>query len=579
MLRRVSLNRILPPAVLLILVWAFFYLPAHFDPEPYHDGSQFPAALGVSNGLVVHSEVFSAYGFMTAWLQGIAVEVLGPTLLSIRIFTVVAILVAALLLYQLFSIVLRRPWVSLLATSAWIVMWPGISVSWGTPLLPWPSLVYLDFQLACVILILTSYRRTRLRRTALFLAGAFASMALLTRINYGFFFCVGMAITLLALRRRMSLSGIQFGVIALGFLTPILVSGLALLKTDSLNEFLQQSILGPLGGAVKTSHTDFEFLLNAYIRGSLPILMALLILWVIGQRWMWSPWKYQSLVAIAVAALTVIATTGVAETPLRQEVLKLLTWAPGLDTQAMQVCFVFVILTVAGTLFSFAFLIAKKWIIRSRKSVSLDTPSSGDTVVFFLLLTAALTSLSQIYPVADPNHLWWAVPLPMVFVCFGLCHRASSRTSTAMICVLFLPALFVAPIATWRYYEVPRTEIKTGSLSGMYVKTAYLSDYLKVDALLSTLKPASTKFLCQGGLFTTWTGVNLASDPAYVDYAYGVDEARIDTKPDSVIFCEEDGAEGSALEYARSHGLRVTSQTGRVELSYFARVNMLKLER
>ena len=574
-----NLKRVVAPLCLSILTISFFFFPAHFDPEPYHDGSQFPSALGLTEGLTTHAQVFSAYGFLTTWVQSAAIAILGPSLLSIRILTVVTILIAALLTYSILNTVLRRPWFSVLACSAWIVMWPGVSVNWGTPLLPWPSLVYLDFQLACVVLILRIVEGVHRPRMHLFFTAALGSLALLTRINYGFFFCLLMLCALVAFRRRIGLTPVDFLFGALGFLSPLIVSGVVLLATNSLRDFWEQSIAGPLNGEVETSATDLQFLENAYLRGSIPILIALGVALWLSRRWKCSSLIYGTFIAAVTGVLTVISTTAILESPLRQLILERLTWAPGLDTQAMQVCFVFAIVTIAATLGMIVMLMIRRLAFFPRFLTNDFFPWNGKPVIFYVLLLAALASLVQLFPIADPNHLWWAVPLPLVFTCFILCDSGSLRTTAAIACILFAPMLIVAPYSGLRYYEVPRSQVNSSSLAGMYVKTSIASDYAKVDALLGSLKPRSTKFLCHGGLFATWTGEYLASDAQYVDYAYGTDERSLDLSPDSVVYCEEKGAEGAASDYAEANGLRVVGETGPIALSYFAQINLVRLAR
>ncbi|MFM8154867.1 MAG: hypothetical protein ACKOAF_02145 [Actinomycetes bacterium] len=574
-----QLKRFLAPFFLGVLTTAYFFLPAHYDPEPYHDGSQFAGALGLTEGLATHAEVFSAYGFLTTWIQGAAVAILGPSLLSIRILTILTILIAVLLTYSLLNSVLRKPWLSVLACSAWVVMWPGISVNWGTPLLPWPSLVYLDFQLACVVLILKIIDGVSHPRMYLFFAAFFGSLALLTRINYGLFFCLFMLFALVAFRRHIGLNHEHFAPGIIGFLSPLIVSGVVLLATSSLRDYVEQSITGPLNGAVKTSATDLLFLENAYLRASLPIFIALgFVLWL-SRRWDCGSLVFGVVIAAVTGVLTAISTTAILESPLRDAILTRLTWAPGLDTQAMQACFVFAIVTIAATLGMIVVLLVRKLASSPRFLSKKSLPWNGSPMTFYLLLLAALSSLVQLFPIADPNHLWWAVPLPLAFTCFILCYSASSRTTAAVACVLFAPMLLIAPFTGFRYYEVPRSEANSPSLAGMYVKTSLASDFAKVDDFLASLEPRSTKFLCHGGLFATWTGEYLASDADYVDYAYGTDQRSLDLDPDSVVYCEERGAEGAAAEYAETHGLRVVDETGPISLSYFAQVNLVRLAR
>ena len=90
-----------------------FWVVSPLDPEPYHDGSPLPAAIAVADGMTVHQDVFSAYGFITAWAQGGVVRLFGTDLLTIRYFTAVLVAVVAVLIFILGRWVSRSLWIAI----------------------------------------------------------------------------------------------------------------------------------------------------------------------------------------------------------------------------------------------------------------------------------------------------------------------------------------------------------------------------------------------------------------------------------------------------------------------------------
>ena len=67
------------------------------DVDPYHDGFIYPMALLVSQGGVPNKDFFSMYGPMAPFVQGIWLDVFGPSLLNLRIHGAILIVTISIL--------------------------------------------------------------------------------------------------------------------------------------------------------------------------------------------------------------------------------------------------------------------------------------------------------------------------------------------------------------------------------------------------------------------------------------------------------------------------------------------------
>lgn len=547
-----------------------FGIAAPMDPEPYHDGSQLPAAIAVSEGMVVHRDVFSGYGFITAWFQGLAVEIFGPRLIVIRMLTAVLLALISVLMYLL----ARRARLDLLWSAGvallWVAAWPGRAVMWGTPLLPWPSVVYLVFQLGALLVFLRALTNERHRATAFAAAGALTGLAVLTRLNYGAAFTLALVIALAVFSRSRGITWRNWLAAIAGGLAGMGIPLIVIAAQGALPAFIDQSVVGPLQGKAIVKRTEWFYYENAYFYGSSLLLLAVLaVLWLSGRGWIGRR-TFQAGVAVTTLGLTIWATTAIDNSPLRNLILTKLTWAPAMDGQAVQPLFLAAIWAV---LFTGAVGAVVAWQVVRRQRIT----GSVDQVLITTLALTSIASLVQLFPVADPNHLWWAAPIPLVLLVYGLTVTASPRSKWAVPTLLIVPSLLVSVLTSVVYLQRPRAEITTGTLAGMRIDSNLFSSVAKVDRLLADVKPGSAHFECSGGLLAVWNGEYLASGPGYVDYAYGLGRSTPPSPPSRFFRCVQWGQHESAAMGAEAEGFRVVRRTGEVTLSYFMSVDILEL--
>lgn len=548
-----------------------FVLVAPLDPEPYHDGSQLPAAIAFSEGLVVHRDVFSAYGFITPWIQGLAVEVFGPQLIVIRMLTAVLLAIVSLEMYVLARWVSRSSVMALGLTLVWVVAWPGRAVIWGTPLLPWPSVIYLVFQLGAVLLVLRALLFSRHRVLNFGLAGVLTGIAVLTRINYGAALTLTLVVILILFTRSRGITAKCWTAALVGGVAGIGIPLLVVAAQGAFPAFIDQSIIGPLQGKAIVSPTPWFYYENAYLWGSALLLVTLLVvLWWGSARWM-STKLYVVMVTLATMGLTVWATTAIEGSPLRSLILSKVTWAPALDGQAMQPVFLSALMTALFAVAVVVFSIA--WVLKHRRIRGTESQ-----VIFAVLALTGIASLVQLYPVADPNHLWWAAPIPLVALLYGLTVTAPTRTRWAVTATLVIPAILVSVWTSSVYFSKPRTEITSGTLAGMKIEDARIQSIERVDTMLKDVGARTASFDCMGGLFAVWNGEFLASGPGYADYSYLLESATPATPPQRQFVCIQWTDQVNAEQILADRGLEIVRRSGEIDLSYFTYVDLIEVQ-
>lgn len=563
----------------LAVAFITFVSAASLDPEPYHDGSQLPAAIVVSEGGAMHLDVFSAYGFVTGWLQGISVKIFGPQLITIRMFTAIALILVTVLLYLLARWVTRSVLIALGVSALWTVSWPGQSVIWGTPLLPWPSVLFLVFQLSAVLAVLSSFSYPQWSRQFFLLAGGLSGFAVLVRIQYGVALIIAMIVALLLLRKDLSFKPRSFLFAAIGLVVSIALPLGIIAFQGGFPAFIDQSIIGPLKGNAIVKATEWFYLRNAYLWGSLLLFMVVTTVWVTGRRIQQKTHSFTIMVCLLVLGLTLWESAALESSPIRSLIVAHLTWEPALDGQVMQPIFLAASITIIVALY---FVLQGVRLLTKQNSRTKETAKSKkklDRVAITILVSTSFASLLQLFPVADPNHLWWAAPLPLLLLIFIYSRGSSHHVQYGTAAVLIIPGLVLSVPTAIHLWSKPREILQYGVLKGMKVTEEYLQGYREADKFLVNMDPKSVKFVCKEGLFSVWNGQYLASGAGYVDYAYRLGSAQPDGVSNRTILCLPWGDITTALKFAKINSMTIVRLSGEIKLSYFTDIQMVELKR
>jgi hypothetical protein len=384
-------------------------------------------------------------------------------------------------------------------------------------------------------------------------------------LNYGVALLVCVCVALLFTYRRILLKWSDVLLLALGFCLGLLGPICVVVLQGGFPSFVEQSIVGPLQGKAIVSATPIDYVLAAYVWAALPLTLCLVAAWFAARMHRAQPRLAYLLLGIAVIANLGWSSIALTDFPTRNFLLSRVSWTFAADIQAMQPFYFFAVATLLIGLLLFSLSL----ISRVRVSTESESLRPKDSRMVLVGLVA-LASLVQIYPIADPNHLWWAIPIPGLFVLFALRVFTTVRGFRFIVLTLFVPPVLLSMGTGWAYYSQDRSQVQSGVLSGMYVKTEYQSSVTEIDEFLSLLRPGSTVFNCHEGLFAVWRGEYLASSAGYVNYAYGVAPR---TKTDGNTFTvdcigTEDVAYRETLTSWR--GKPVLAQTGPVALSYFS---------
>jgi len=580
------------------LTLIYFLGIARLNPDPHHDGVQFAAAVGIADGLNIHSQVFQQYGLVGAWIQGATLDLFGATLLNLRIENAVLLTIAALLLLRI-CLLLRIPkTVSVLLCLVWAVSCPVSSVTPGSfGFWPWSSVFALVFLLANAAVLLNSQiKRRNLTDWEIYLAGLTCAVIIFTRFQVGaaaalvnlVLIGVGLGRSSIADRNSRLWKFLLSLSIGVGFFMGVLAI------QGSIPSFFEQIISGPL--RQYTNPFDWNFFKLYYVLGSLPTLIAVLLMAL--------AWRHLKgdvrTVAVGLIGLALGSLMYFGNWRDSAYLNKFPTWNLILDVQGIGLLFASVAYFLILGFFAICFFFTRDFQYPAIASGSAFGETIKDAYLVFgktpkgvsrystpaqyarrqkmavlgTLLMLEIPFIIQFYPIADVYHLWWAVPLFLVLVPYTLANFASRRGVKVIMSSILVPALISSTVMFVGLIKVPRIEITEGALKGMQIEGRYVASYAALDPVLRDLPPRSTQFFCRDGLISTWNGSYVQVDASYVNWAWVLPGQEITNTPSRIFVC---GAKEYADSFAASRGLRVISAGIPFSLSYWSNDTLFEL--
>jgi hypothetical protein len=557
-------------SLVIIFATALYGYSAFVDPEPHHDGIQLAPAVAVANGKLIHAEVFDQYGPITAWLHGAVLYVFGPTLLNLRIFTALLLVGCAVMMFFVARRMSFVPAAAALVSVLWVTLWPGRSIdSLTSSLLPWPSTVFLAFQLGVALVLLRIVSRRSASRRALVIVGILMSLAALVRPNYGIVLIVGAVIALLLFVPEVLRRTRGWVALAAGILAPVILLLAYLVMTDSFEFFVQQSLLGPIAGKSTGATTEWFYFKNVYLLGSFPLLIAILISVLATRCFRARPRIVAVVVVMCSLGLLTVVSTSIQDSPLRNLLLSRLTWSPALDPQAAQLMFTSVLVFMAGgSILVFRTLAKRNRWPSDDCPVAAIFPPKKTLTISLLILT--LSSVSELYPFADAYHLWWAAPLLLISAIVLVGQVTPTKFRTLVLLGALLPYLLIGIVRTVHYVSEPRSRIEVGVLNGMYGRDSSVDSIKQIESMIGLWSPESTRFECPDALYSVWTGSFLSNSPDIVDWSFGTPLSP-EPQPSRVMVCLAPGRDDAQPEAPVRDGYAVAKITGPVQISYFGR--------
>ena len=141
-------NRFIISSLVFIAELGYFLIQSRWDPDPYHDGFAYAQAIAANLGYVPNRDFMALYGPINPEIQGVWLQIIGPSLHHLRIFSALTLAITGCVIYlgtykyygQYFSISLS-------------VLWAIGNPFVHNPTLPWPNIL-LNLILIAGILIL-----------------------------------------------------------------------------------------------------------------------------------------------------------------------------------------------------------------------------------------------------------------------------------------------------------------------------------------------------------------------------------------------------------------------------------------
>lgn len=487
---------------------------ALLDLDTHHDGVMIAPAVAVADGIPLFSDAFSQYGPVTHWLHGffLALWPFGEAA-GLRVLNTILIAVTAALIIETGRIAPAEwglnPRVTTLVGTAWLFL---NDVFYGVPMLPWSSvvvsllLVTLAWQAARVL----SVHRSNSVRVQLILLGLLVSLLPATRQTVGFLM-IGMAIIALGLASLQSRLARRWAIwttvgfsLGLSFiLTPIWLSG-------AFEDWIDQTILWPISWAASATERGSPLVgASANLTVLVLVLCFLFLLVAISRK----------SISVAVSIASVFLASSLAIFPVLDKDLFVASQFSEATGTAWTRWF---LETSSSSLFFFfgfnlfALLVSLGVIARWSK------PRSRRSLMGpIILVLISISSLSQVFPVGDSRHVWWALA-PMTLL---LAWHISQLPSFFRCARLWLPATSIAAMATImtagaNLLLVDRVEYPTDSItSGMWGRPNDVAKVSETEQLLkSDLVPAKAYFLVSDGLLSVMNGSYSSIDQFFVDW-------------------------------------------------------------
>lgn len=478
-----------------------FSIFARFDPDPHHDGFQLAPAIGVSEGMSVHRELYSHYGPISAWINGAWLWLTAPSLLNLRLLGAIQLLLTAVLLHSLLCKLAVPRGASWFVTLVWIIscpVWAYESGFFGLWL--WPSVTFNLIALAAALVFLRiSPQQVGTKRSKIHFCfiGVLLCLALLTRTKEGLVLAIAFFISLAVIHRSV---GLFHAVI--GFTIIMALFSLLLLLTGSFQEWLDQTIIGPIRDpeSVSVGRLDWDYFRSIYLGGNLGATFALLsVLMVL----MYTHQRYENrrltqfltlVLSISIGYLVLLNRPFSAESSLTYTVVIRFT---------LLFAVVGVVITVGVILVG----LVKKTCAPGVKRQELLVP-----------LALALGAIANLYPLPDIYHLWWASPSLLLFVMIAAERLLQPRIGRAARSIAFSFVVVVVPLNSFKALnetQQPRTEWSDGSLRGMFIHDAVIPSFVAVKEVLNNVDRPADFSNCRDPLWAVFTGTYLSKDEYY----------------------------------------------------------------
>lgn len=477
-----------------------------WNPDPHHDGIMLTGAIAYIDGYLPNSEYFAQYGPLTSIFQGFGLLVFGKTLLGLRLFTSSLLIITGVFLahklYRLFGF-----WI---ASSLWIV-WTLT----GPMGLPWASVISTTLIVICICISFQMRdEKLEFRSNSLLISTQLLTIGSLVRIQL--LAIVFLVITVLLIKRKHLPKHLLRNLLSLTFLT--LVSMVSVLGiVGILIPYVNQSIIWAF------THYATPEITSTYLSG--------LIWFVIVPIAMFCAWSILKICFDSGLGLRVISVFFVVILSLG--IFLRVSKSNDLEVQSLYNLSFFLTEFCRRVLLSWDYLSISLFVFLAALMIYRSILRHADLELAQILLIAfGLGSLTQLYPLFDPWHIWMVSPIFVIILTLlvprdslGASSRKSLLTmSTAIGLILCLQLNNMADRQIFQFKSV-----LLNGMSSERVDSPYIDKTLIALEDLDTSKD-KIRFLCTDGLYAAASQNYMSVDLMYVDWGLGLSPIRNSNK-------------------------------------------------
>ena len=490
------------------------------DVDLYHDGFIYPMALLVSQGGVPNKDFFSIYGPMAPFVQGVWLDIFGPSLLNLRIHGAILIVIISILLIFLSRKFLGNVCAGLIST-IWLV---------GNPLIVHPSLPWVDLYTTLILLLGIIYvgkvfSNDAFRLINFFILGNILALGVLVKINF--------SIPLLVLFFLVTIYfGLKKGLALAQGVIVILTMFIGLMYfIGSLKGYIEQGIIFPFSMHNEGRSLRGIFNIKILIFGS----GSLLILYILSRYSLSKKLTRHNILGISVT-LTLSAfliaiyfrEIGVPFVAFAGDISKDLTNFLKNSPYWLLFGSIFLAVTSIGLVF-----------IRRRKE-ELDPQSVLTAIIGF-------SSIFQLYPNPEPGHIWFIFPVAIIAAMVWGPSLMNERSLGYLSKLALIPTCAALITVNFSFISIDREEHTVEPLIGMLSQRGRSS---VIDSTISQLEKLITKetvqYNCPLGIYSVAGNNYRGSDYQYVDIIPKFNRTK--TISDLIFACDLNQDELEILE-------------------------------
>lgn len=482
-----------------------------WNPDPHHDGIMFTAAIGFTDGLIPNIDYFAQYGPLASVIQGSSMQIFGPNLLGLRFFTAsLLILTGALFSYRAFNAYGKK---------AACLLWICWSLT-GPMGLPWATVIT-----TCIIVLVLFFSFGHQKQTYYFrpnfflVASQFLIIGSLIRIHLAVIVILiaGLLIVKNSLfTRKFAIKWLIFSVLNISLCITVLI------HFNILDSYFEQSFKWAI------DHYGTPAITFTYLSGLIWFVLVPGVIYALSwliNKCILNRTNLRYLFLLFIFLFLILAlkySSGYVNR--KSETL--------FDPKYFLIEFSRRVLLMLNYLPVTLFLICVALLLLNRKRLLLATREN------LIIIVIGLGTISQLYPLFDPWHLWMVSPV--FFMCLLVLQvklPSISSYSSALISITVIITI-VLSLQFLKNFNSQSYEFQSTVLKGM---SSSRQDALQLDTTMLALENATitkrgVQFLCTDGLYASATQHYLSDRPMFVDW--GIDSKSMINDSHVIFICD-----------------------------------------